>query len=207
MERQRSITQQEEAEKAAPPIRRVWRAHHPQRERRKASPPKISGERQHRQKEEGSNRHGQGREHHTTEEGESTGDVRPHRFFVQLNPPIHDKKFSFTVHFVATNFAKKKTREACDRDAKKHEQTTVLNKQKRTICAFKCWLTVQLASVEALLSLAKTIDDPTPSWIAVPFCLLSFSAPYRKDSRLGLMRILHAEAHQRVSDPWTYKMI
>ena len=54
------------------------------------------------------------------------------------------------------------------RNAKKHDNTTVLNKQKRTICVSKCWLNCQLASCEALRSLEKAIDDPTPSWSAVP---------------------------------------
>ena len=39
---------------------------------------------------------------------------------------------------------------------KKHENTTVLNKTKKsTICEFKCWLSCQLAPFEALLSLKK----------------------------------------------------
>ena len=41
------------------------------------------------------------------------------------------------------------------RNAKKHENTTVLNEQNRTLCVFKCWLKCQLASFEALLSLEK----------------------------------------------------
>ena len=54
----------------------------------------------------------------------------------------------------------------------KHENTTVVLKQKRIICILECWLNCQLASFEALQSLEKTIDDPTPSWSAVPFLRL-----------------------------------
>ena len=42
-----------------------------------------------------------------------------------------------------------------------------MKKQKRTISVFKCWLTCQVASFEALLSIDKAIDDPP--WSAVPF--------------------------------------
>ena len=49
------------------------------------------------------------------------------------------------------------------------KNTTVLKKQKRAICIFKCWLNCQWASVDALLSLEKTVDDPTPPWSAVLF--------------------------------------
>ena len=84
--------------------------------------------------------------------------------------------FSFTGPFVAnpaTNFAKKKkTRGAFGRIAKKqqqqHENTTV-----KPLSAYsKCWLICQMASFEALWSLEKTIDDPTPPWSAVPFLRL-----------------------------------
>ena len=55
---------------------------------------------------------------------------------------------------------------------KKHENTTVSNKQKPTICVFECWLDCQLTPFEALRSLfflkKKNIDDPTPSWSTVP---------------------------------------
>ena len=54
----------------------------------------------------------------------------------------------------------------------KHENTTVMKKEKRTICVFKCWLNCQLAIFETLLSLEKPIDDPTPSWSAVPLSRL-----------------------------------
>ena len=89
---------------------------------------------------------------------------------------------------------------------KENENITVLNKQKRIVCVFKCWLDSQLASLEALLSLESTIDDPTPSWRSL-FCVLSFFnaslQPHKNDSRLSLMRILHAYAHQsfRSVDP------
>ena len=92
-------------------------------------------------------------------------------FFVQLNPPFRDHVF-FSGHFVAnpaTNFHTKKREGIWPTCKKKHEHTTVLNKQIRTICVFKCWLDCLLASFEALLSLEKAIDEPTPSWSAVPF--------------------------------------
>ena len=53
-------------------------------------------------------------------------------FFVQLNPPFRDEKFSFTEHFVAnpaTNFAKKNERGIRPKCKKKHENITVLNNQ------------------------------------------------------------------------------
>ena len=89
-------------------------------------------------------------------------------FFVQTNPPFRDQQFSFTGHFIANpaRTATKK-REGHSAEMQKHEHTTVLNRQKRAICVFKCWLNCQVASFEGLLSLEKTIDDPTPSWSAV----------------------------------------
>ena len=66
------------------------------------------------------------------------------------------------------------------KNKKKRENTKVLNKRKRTICVFKCWLNCQLASFEALLALEKTIEDPTPSWCAVPFCVLSHKNDIRQ---------------------------
>ena len=72
------------------------------------------------------------------------------------------KIFSFTVHVVASpaTIFTKKTGGAFGRNAKKHENTTVLNKQKRTLCVFKCWLNCQMASCEALLSLEKKKTSP-----------------------------------------------
>ena len=46
-------------------------------------------------------------------------------------------------------------REGHSAKQKKHENTIVLKKTKRTICAFKCCLNCQLASKEALRSLEK----------------------------------------------------
>ena len=88
-----------------------------------------------------------------------------------------------------THFAKKKTRGAFGRNAKKknHESTTVLNKQKRTICVFKCWLICQLAPFEALRSLAKTstIQRHGPFFASCrtknnirQTCLFSYIYPY-----------------------------
>ena len=48
-------------------------------------------------------------------------------------------------------------------------QNCRINKKNARYAYFKCWLNRQVASFEALLSLEKTIDDPTPSWSAVPF--------------------------------------
>ena len=61
-------------------------------------------------------------------------DVRPHCFFVHLNPPFRDPNFSFTGLFVAnpaTKFPKKREGHSAEMQ-KKHENTTVLKKQKRT---------------------------------------------------------------------------
>ena len=114
--------------------------------------------------------------------------VRPHRFFVQLNPLCRDQHFPFTGHFVAnpaTNFTKK-TRGAFGRNAKKHENTTVLNKQTSTICAFQCWLNGHLASFQKRSWHLKKKKTSTPLWSADPFCVLT----YKNDIRLhGVMSI------------------
>ena len=49
-----------------------------------------------------------------------------------------------------------------------------LNKQKRCVCVFKCRLTCQVASFEALRphEKNKNMDDRTPSWSAVPLVRL-----------------------------------
>ena len=66
----------------------------------------------------------------------------------------------------------------------KDENTKVLNKQKRTICMFKCWLNFQLASFKTLMSREKKpINGPTPSWSAVPFSRLVVQKRY--PSKLG----------------------
>ena len=78
-------------------------------------------------------------------------------FFVQLNTPSRDHTFCFTGCFVAdpaTHFAKKKSG-ACCRHAKKHENTTVLNKQKRTVCLFKVALFEALLSVDKIPSMIQ----------------------------------------------------
>ena len=64
----------------------------------------------------------------------------------------------------------------------KHKNTTVLKKLLRTICVVKRWLNGQLASFEALLSLEKTIGDPTPSMSAVSLhCVLSYENHIRQN--------------------------
>ena len=86
----------------------------------------------------------------------SIRDMRPHRFLVQLNPPFRNQHFSFTGHFVANPATHFTENERGIRPKwKTHDHTTVLNKQKRTVCVFRYWLICQLASFEALLSLEK----------------------------------------------------
>ena len=117
-------------------------------------------------------------------------------------------KFSFTVQWHKIR-KKKNEREVHSAEMqKKHENTSVLNKQKRTICVFKCWLSCQAASFEALRSLEKAIDDASNAIVERVFFLrlVVFSTslqPYKNDSCLSLMLILHAEAHQsfRSGDP------
>ena len=84
----------------------------------------------------------------------TTRDVRLHRCLVQLKPPFRVSMFSFTGHCVgnpATNITKK-TRGHSAEMRKAHENTTVLNKHKRT---FTCWLICQVATFEALRLLEK----------------------------------------------------
>ena len=54
-------------------------------------------------------------------------------------------------------------------------------------------------TIYQLFKLRILTDDPKPSWSAVTFLrLVVFNAslqPHRNDSRLNLMRILHAQAH------------
>ena len=108
-------------------------------------------------------------------------------FSVQLSPPVRDQHFSFSGHFVpnpATHFTTQKNERGIRPKFKKTRKSTVLNKQKRTICVFKCWLNCQLASFEALLSLAKPINDPTQSWSVVPF--FASCRTKRYPSKLGI---------------------
>ena len=144
--------------------------------------------------------------------GGTPWDVRSHRFFVQLNPPFHDQNFSFTVHFVA-NPATYPSSQKNERDIrpkckkkKKHENTTVLKKQKRTICVFKCWLNCQLAPFEALRSLEQpsTIQRHRGARsLFLRLVVFIASLQPKNDSPLSLMCILHAQAHQsfRTVDP------
>ena len=76
-------------------------------------------------------------------------------FFEQLNPPSRDQTFSFTNP--ATKFAKKgKTKGVSSRNAtSKHENATVLKKQKRTIYVFRCWLYGQLGILKLSCHLRK----------------------------------------------------
>ena len=133
-------------------------------------------------------------------------DVRPHRFFVQLNRRFRDQYFSFTGHFVAnpaTIFAKKKNTRSIRPKCKKkqHEKyNSFESTKKRTVCPFKCWLTCQLASSEALLSKKKkkNIDDPTPSWCAVPFfCVLSHKNDIRQNCVISMFSGITSEEHVR----------
>ena len=60
-----------------------------------------------------------------------------------------------------------------------------------TICVFKCWLKCQLTSFEALLSLEKTIDDPTPSLSAVPVFRLVAENDVRQKSEVSSVLSYH----------------
>ena len=66
-------------------------------------------------------------------------------FSVQLlNPPSRDQNVSCTRHGVANlapNFAKKREMQ------KQNENTTMLNKQKRALCALKCWLNCPISGI------------------------------------------------------------
>ena len=109
----------------------------------------------------------------------SLGDARPKSYFLPIEP--HFVTFFFARHFVAnpsTNSTKKRERHLAE--VRKNEKM-----KKRTICAFKCWLCCPLASFEALQSLEKNIDDPTPSWSAVPFLhgTVRFSGTHRRPRR------------------------
>ena len=54
------------------------------------------------------------------------------------------------------HFAKTRQGHSAEMQKKKHENTTVLNKQKNALyCEFNCWLNCPLASFEAQLSLEK----------------------------------------------------
>ena len=117
----------------------------------------------------------------------SIKDVRHHPF-CPIEPTFFVTKICLLPGIslpILPQISSKKKREghSSEMQKKEHEHTTVLNKQKRTICVFKCWLTCQLASFEALRSLEKTIDDPTPSWSAVLFCVLSHRNDIRQKKR------------------------
>ena len=125
-----------------------------------------------------------------------SGDVRLHRFFVQLNPPFRDQNFSSAVHFVvnpARNFTK--TRGAFGRNAKKRKFNSVESQS-----ASKCQLNCQLASFEALRSLEKTIDDPTPSWRAVPFLRFVAQNRYPSNCVISLSFSCHIGGTCRVNE-------
>ena len=63
----------------------------------------------------------------------------------------------------------------------KHENTTVLYKQKRTICVINCWLNCQLASFEALRSLEKSHRRSNANVERGPFfCVLSHKDDIRQ---------------------------
>ena len=77
--------------------------------------------------------------HHTTSKN-----MRPHRLFVQLNPPFCDQKVFFYGAFRCQSCHKfHNKRQGHSAEMKKHQNTTVLNQQKRTVCVFKCWLNCQ----------------------------------------------------------------
>ena len=99
---------------------------------------------------------------------------RDHFFLLRILPQISQKN-------------ERGIRPKCTKNTKIQ---TVLNEQ--TTHCFKRWLTCQLASFEALLSLEKTIHDPTLSWSAVPFCVLSL---HKNDIRPKLRNFLCVSYH------------
>ena len=91
----------------------------------------------------------------------------PHRFFVTI---------FFAGHFVYKScytFRKKKKRGIFGRHAKTRENTTVLKKQKHTICVFKCWLNCQLASSKFCGYLKKPSRIQPHRGARSFFCVLS----------------------------------
>ena len=115
----------------------------------------------------------------------SPRDVRLHRFLVQSNPLFRDQHFSLPFislpslpHISTTKKNERGFRPKC----KTNTNMQQCRVKKPTICVFNCWLNCHLASSEkALLPLEKTIDDPTPSWSAVLFCVLSHKNEIRKN--------------------------
>ena len=83
--------------------------------------------------------------------------MRHHRFFVSLNPPFRDQRFLLRCISlpILPQISQNNERNIRPKCKKKTKHTAVLNKQKRTIGEFKCWLNCQLASFEALRSLEK----------------------------------------------------
>ena len=74
----------------------------------------------------------------------------------------------------------------------KHENTAVLKKPKRTVCASKCWLSCQLASFEALLSLEK--KPSTVQRHRGPrslFCVLSHKNEIRQNCVISYVLSFH----------------
>ena len=108
------------------------------------------------------------------------GYVRLHRLFVQLNPIF---SFAGRVANPATNFTKKNLRDVRPKCKTKDENTTLLIEQKKHCLVFQCWLNCQVASFEALLSLEKTISEPTLSWSRVLF--LSFVVQLTISVKIG----------------------
>ena len=87
-----------------------------------------------------------------------------------MNPPFRDQNVSLRCIPLPTQpHISQENERDFGQNAKKHENTNALNKQKRAISVCKCWLNCELVSFEAMVSLDKTINDPTPSGSAVLF--------------------------------------
>ena len=84
-----------------------------------------------------------------------------------------------------------------------HKYNSVELTKKRSICVSKCWLNCQLASFEGLPSLEKKNRRRTNAvverglfFFLRPVVFRASQSPYKNFSRLCLMRMLHAPAHQ-----------
>ena len=125
-----------------------------------------------------------------------------------IEPTFSVTNVSFTGHFVAnpaTNFTDKREG-AIGRDAKKHENTTVLNRQKRTLCVFKCWLNCQPASFEALLSIEKNHRRANAIVERGPFfCVLSHKNDIRQHCVISQVFSYHVGGTCPVKDfSWSW---
>ena len=104
----------------------------------------------------------------------TSGDVRPHRFFLRLNPPSRDQNCSFTGRFVVNlpqilqNKKKREGHSAEMQNKKKHEKTSVKSTKTHHL---RIQMLAELSTVIVLKLHChlKKINDPTPPRSAVPF--------------------------------------